>query len=446
MSRRQQNKRNYNPNQQNNLSKYNGITLLKETNFSTTDTDLPMWTEEDGLPIKSGDTFPTTDMQRRANINKTMDALVSGDLADCLTDFIYTWPDLDPITNKRVATIVASLPIFSEVVRDWELLLHQCFKGVKVKGEDRPLLWKAVDRKLTGIIENKFTCCDRMTAIFADNDRPIVKLYDDKNIFVCRDKDDNRIYSLTNVFSDETGSYLEVISFVSKDVCLRNVFKYGQGKVGEQLIKDEAVDTKADVYYQKNGAGRGTYGQPILGGITAASLGAIRAFSTLALLTEKKREVIRIVPDSAIVTDQYSGMSAYVGGGTVGYADNNPDNMQHNHDVKFAVPELNIKEVIDTLEEMLKQVSIYSNLSGIILGYQTIGGNASGQAIAESCLPTMIAATGYIRDLKVELTRIIKKMLHILGEDVTSDDIQLEVANPSQTLVELLNLNQLDIK
>lgn len=436
----------YNPNQQNNASKYNGITLLKETNFSTTDTDLPLWDEEDGLPIKPGDTFPTQDMQRRANINKTMDALVSGDLGDCLADFIYTWPDLDPITNKRVATIVASLPIFNEVVRDWELLLHQCFKGVKVKGEDRPLLWKAVDKKLTSIIENKFICCDRMTAVFANDNIPVLKLYDDKNILICRDKEDKRIYSLTNIFTNEEGSFLEVISFISADKCLRNVFKYSAGKVSTQVVKDEVVETKAAVYYQKNGAGRGEYGQPILGGITAAALGAVRAFSTLALLVEKKREVVRVVPDAAIVTDQFSGMSAYIGGGTVGYDDKNTDAMANNHDVQFATPNLLLKEAIDTLEEMLKQVSIYSNLSGIILGYQTIGGNASGQAIAESCLPTMIAATGYIRDLKVELTRIIKRMLIIMGEDVKSDDIELIVSNPSETLVELLNLNQLNIK
>lgn len=431
-----------NNNQQNNLSTYNGIKLLKETNFSTSNTDIPMWTEADGLPIKPGDQFPTQDMQRRANINMTMDALVSGDLADTLSNFIYTWPDLDPITNRRVSSVVASLPLFNTIMRDWELLLHSCIKGVRVNGEDRPLLFTALDKILTDVIENKFTCCDRLLTIYADGNKPLVKLYSDKNIFVCRDEQDNNIYSLTNIFKDASDkAYLEVISFMPNNTCLRNLFEYGRGRVGIQLVENEPIDTKADVHFERNGAGHGTYGQPILGGTIAASLGAIRAFSTLTLLVEKKREVIRVVPDSSIETDEWSGMSAYVGGGTISYKDNNPDTTPNNHDVKFVVPEMNFKEAIDALDTMLKQVSIYSNLSGVILGYQTIGGNASGQAIAESCLPTMIAAAGYLRELKAELTHVVKEMLRVTGEEVHTSEIEIVVTSPSQVLVEMINLD-----
>lgn len=439
MSRRRHSNNN---NAQNNSTMYNGIKLLRETNYSTSDTDIPMWTEEDGLPIKQGDTFPTADMQRRANINRTMDALISGDLADALQNYVYTWPDMDPVTNRRVASIVASLPLFNTTMRTWELLLHSCLRGVKIKGEERPLLWNSVDKVLTDVITNKFTCCDRLLTIYADGQKPVIKVYADKNIFLCRDKQDNRIYSLTNIYKDDTEqSYLEVISFMSDDTCIRNVFEYGQGKVGRPVVENELVETRADVHYEKNGAGSGAYGQPILGGTIAASLGAIRAFSTLTLLVEKKREVVRVVPDSSVQTDEYTGVSAYVGGGTVAYKDNNPDTTANNHDVKFVTPDLNIKEAMDALDKMLQQLSVYSGLSGVILGYQTIGGNASGQAIAESCLSTMINATGYLRDLKAELTHVIKEMLRITGEEVHTSDIQIITSNPSQALIEMLNLD-----
>lgn len=433
-----------NPNSQNNSSLYNGIKLLKEYNFSTSDVDLPLWDDKEGLPIHEGDTFPTMEMQRRANINRTMDALISGDLAESLQNFIYTWPDLDPITNRRTSAIVASLPLFNTVMRTWELLLHSCLQGVEVKGENRPELWKAIDKVLSNIITNKFSCCDRLLTVYADGKRPIVKIYSDKNIYLCRNKNDEMIYCLTNVFSpadNEEEQYLEVISFMPDNTCLRDVYQYSRGKVGQHIVVGEAVDTQADVHFEKNGAGNGNYGQPILGGLIPATLGTIRAFSLLTLLCEKKREVIRIVPDSQIQTDQYTGASVYVQGGTVAYADNNAEIAAHNHDVQFIVPEMQIKEALDILDKMLQQLSIYSGLSGVILGYQTIGGNMSGQAIAESCLSTIINATGYLRDLKTELTHVVKEMLRITGEEVSSSDIKIIATKPSEALTDMLGIN-----
>lgn len=432
-----------NPNSQNNATLYKGIKLLKEQNYSTSNTDLPQWTDE-GLPLKPGDTFPTADMQRRANINRTMEGLVSGDLEESLQNFIFTWPDLDPTVNKRIATIVASLPLFGIVPDTWELLLHSCLLGVRVNGVDRPDVWHVIDKQLKTLITKKFTSCDKLTGIFLNDNVPDLKFYTDKNIMLSRSDKDEVIYSLTNIYTPDQKNgqqYLEVVSWLPDKTVVRDVFKYANGKVGDRVQDTELVETKAAVHFERNGAGSSTYGQPLLGGCIPASLGTIRAFSTLALLIEKKREVIRIVPDSQIQQDQYTGISAYVGGGTVAYQDNNAELAAHNHDVQFAVPELNMKEAMDTLEAMLKQLSVASGLSGVILGYQAISGNLAAQAIKQSSASTIIRAEGYLRDIKTELKHTIKEMLRIIGEEVHTTDIEILSVKPSAYIDELMGAN-----
>lgn len=431
---------NTNPNCFNNASRYKGIELIKEQNYSTSNTDLPMWTE-DGIPLKPGDTFPTTDMRRRANINASMEAAVSGDLEDILSNDIYTWPDLDPLTNRRNASIVAALPLFGTSADTWELFLHSMLKGVRVKGEDRPDIWHAVDKHLKTIITKKFTSCDKLTAIFANNDLPELKFYTDKNIMLSRTDKDEVVYSLTNIYTpDEKNGqqFLEVVSWLPNNKVVRDKFQYANGTVGNRVEETTVLDTKAAVHFERNGAGSGTYGQPLLGGCIAASRGTIRAFSTLALLIEKRREVIRIIPKSQVRTNVYTGVATYNTGGTFAYDDTNPELAAHNHDVQFAVPELHMQEVIDTLDAMLKQLSMASGLSGVILGYQTISGNLAAQAIKQSSASTIIRAEGYLRDLKYELKHTIKEMLRIMGEEVHTTDIDIVSISPATYIDELM--------
>lgn len=427
---------NYNPNSQNNESLFNGIKLLKEQNFSTSNTDVPLW--QDDIPLQEGDTFPTKDMQRRANINKTMDALISGDLAETLQNFIYTWPDLDPTTNRKVSRIVASLPLFSTIVNTWKLLLHHCFNGVAVRGSEDIILWKLLDNKLDDIIINKFCACDRLVVNYYEDAETSLRVYSDKNIYLARNSKDELILSLTNIYTDENNkSYLEVITFLDS-YCLRNVFEYGSSKIGRRVVINEHIESRASAHFEKNGSARTTYGQPLIGSLLPSILGTVRAFSLVTLLVEKKREVIRVVPESQIQVDEFTGASAYVGGGTVAYNENNPDTSEHNHDVTFVTPTLAITEALDTLDKMLRQVSIYSGLSGVVLGYQEISGNLAAKAITQSSVSTIINAIGYIDELKVELTDVAVSMLKNAGnEAVTADDVEIVTTHPANMLAAL---------
>lgn len=437
MTKHSNSSNNYNPNSQNNDSLFNGIKLLKEQNFSTSNTDIPLW--QDDIPLKEGDTFPTKGMQRRANINKTMDALISGDLAETLQNYIYTWPDLDPTTNRKVSRIVASLPLFATIVNTWELLLHHCIVGIQIRGEDNAALWKLLNDKIDDIIVNKFCACDRLVVSYANDAEAVTKIYSDKNIYLARNEKDELILSLTNIYTDaDNKQYLEVITFLD-GYCLRNVFEYGSSRIGRRIVENEHVESRAAAHFEKNGNTRTTYGQPLIGGLLPSVLGAVRAFSLVTLLTEKKREVIRVVPESQIQVDEYTGASAYVGGGTVAYNENNPDTSQNNHDVSFVTPALAMNEALDTLEKMLKQVSMYSGLSGVILGYQEISGNLAARAITQSSLSTIINATGYIDELVDELKIIAVNTLRIAGDaEITEDDIKIVTIQPARILATLI--------
>lgn len=415
-----------------------GITLLKEEDFAAFSTELKLWNK--GIPLRPGDKFPSDEQQRRADIDLTMNTLVSNELGKVLSQFITTWPDLEPITNRKTANIVAQLPIFDIITKTWKLLLKSCFKGVEVDKVERKDLFNAIWPILDDIIVNQFTCCDRVTSVYKKGANAFTKVYSDKNIILFRTKDSNTVITISNLSVDENDhDQVEFISYLPDSTIVRNVFEYGAGKLGRHLVKNERVEADNAVVFAKNGSSQTAYGYPELAGSLSAALGVIRAFAVLTQLTEKKKELLRVVPDSMVRKDPYTGASAFVSGGTVAYDTANPEASAHNHDVDFKTPNLQLNEAIDTLEAFFKQVSIYSGLSGVILGYQTIGGNESGKSIIASCVPTMIQANGYLVTLKDEVKEIVYNICKAQGEVVDIESINIVTTNPDKTLLNLIS-------
>lgn len=430
---------------------YNGINIVREENFSTSP-DLPVWTEEEGLPIFTGQKFPTEDMLLRADINRTMQTLISGDLQKTMQKFIFTFPDLDPIINQKIATITASLPLFAQIMAIWRELLHTCFKGVRIAGKDRPELWHYIDKDLDTLIENKFTCCDRLVTVIKSEGSPKMEIYDDKNIFISRTENNEYVYSLTNIYEDNEGkTFLEVMSFTPDNLCIRTLFAYNAGVVGDKL-EEEVVDVKSDVYFSKNGAGNDVYGQPILGGCISAVCGVIRAFSTIANMVEHSREFLRITPQSALATDRVTGMTYNEANGTKVYDDTSTEAAKINHDYKYIAPELAIDRMATAMKNMVQMLQCSSGLSTTVLGFtDVLNSNTSGRAIIASSASTLILASGYVRDIKRELTYTVKNILNVIGENyvvdetgnvraLTSRDIDIVTQEPYKTMASILGI------
>lgn len=413
---------------------YYGITLQNEKDYSAIATDLQLWDEH--IPLKPGDTFPNAEMKKRADINKTMDMLVSNELAEVLQKYICDMPDLNPFQAQRITDIVSSLPIFDTLVSGWTSILTPCFKGVKVQGKERKDIWKTAYPQIETIIKNIFTACDRATLVYKADDRVNIRVFTDKNIVLFRTLKDERVVTITNVIKDKQGQRLECLSYLPDGKCVRDMFKYSNGKVGKQLVADELVQEDRYIIYAKNGKNNKDYGYPELVGSIAASLGTIRAFSALARLTEQSREEIKVLPSSAVRKDPVTGASAYISNGTVGYDELNKDAQ---HDAAILKPELDFDGVIKALETMLKQVSIYSGLSGIILGFEQISGNASGRLLLASCIPTMLRANRYISLLSEELTNLIIEVAKYSDETIDAEDVELVIATPDNALLNIVN-------
>lgn len=415
-------------------NEYYGIRLQKEDDWSAVSTALDLW--EDGLPLKPGDKFPSEEMRKRANIDKTMDMLVSNELGDILNQYICDMPDLSPIQAQRVANIVSSLPIFDSLVSGWKSILTPCFKGCKVKGVARPDIWNYVFPQVETIIRNIFTCCDRATIVYKTGERIITRVFTDKNILLFRTATDERIITITNVIKAKSKSYLECISYMPDGKVYQDKFEYANCRIGKQIEKQKLIEEDRYIQFAKNGSGNGDYGYPELIGSIASSLGTIRAFSTLTRSIEQAREEIRVVPSSSIRVDPLTGASLNIQGSTVSYDELNKEAQ---HDVAIVKPDIDFDGLIKALETMLKQVSIYSGLSGIILGFEQISGNASGRLLLASCIPTMLRANRYITVLSTEITNLVVEVAKHSDETIDAEDVELIVATPDNALLNIVN-------
>ena len=421
--------------------KLQGAKLCNETNFSAFNNDLPLWDETTNMPFKPGDRFPDIDMQERADINLTMNKLVSNDIDEILHEYIIDWPIKNPITGRKIKQIAAELPIFSTVMKTWNQLLSSCFVGIEVNGINREDLYETLEVAIDDIIKNKFTCCDRASICYKnDAGRPIIHIYSDKNIVLHRTKADERIITITNVeYYDDGVCNLEAISYLPNKSVYRTVYEYQNRKIGKVIVETELLSAMNTATYSINGTANGDYGMPELYDCFTAAKLAIRAFVIYATLLEWKKNVTFIAPGSSIVKDIYSGVASLTTGSSISYDDKNSEVMEHNHDVSYVAPKLDLDEAERTVLFSLKQVSLYSQLSDILLGYRKLTGNDSGRAILADCITTISAAKGYLKEIAGEVKELAVKLAELNDEVIEAKDVKVQIKRPEDVLLDIVN-------
>ena len=421
------------------LDKFCGITLLDEENYSTGRIDVEYWDGEiKNFPLKPGTTFPNNQHKFRSNINKTMQALIQGELKDALEEYVTNFPTLDPLTNKKISTIIANLYTFQLVLRTWRQLIKPIYKGVKVNGEDRPDLFEKIP--FNESIAGKFTNCDNLYLAYKSGNESKVRVLSDKNIYLVRNKADNLIPSITNVYNNIDGeTRLEVVTLYD-DVTYRQEYEYNNGKVGNKLSV-QTLDSNNYMIYIQNGENTAevSFGRPEMSNCITPTIALIRAFNTLCMLIEKKREVLRVVPDSAITKDVITGAAVYQTGGTLPYSTQNPETIKDNHTVEFKTPDLKLEELLKSFDVLLDQLSLYSGLSPLLLGTKSVSGNLSGRALLTSCAPTLILLKGYTNDFNNLFKNIIAMLCKLDNKEVELKDIELDVDTPDAVLYNIVN-------
>lgn len=419
-------------------NKLQGATLKIEHNFSAFENNLPFW--HNNSPFKPGTKFPDKQMKERSNINLTIKELCSNSLSSILTEIMRSYPIVDPFTQRRVQTIAAELPLWSTTLKTWRQLMSSCIVGVEVNGVKRDDLFNCLEDAIYDILTNKFTCCDRADVVYLDDDgQPLIKVYSDKNIVIHRTRSDDRVVTITNVENMDGQQRLETISYLPDGSIYRNLYSYANNIVGKQLIQPQFIDIGTKAVFRTNGACSNTFGMPELYDAYSAINLAIRAWIVYSALLEHKKNVSVIAPDSALVSDSDTGIVSLIAGSAITYNDKNPETMQHNHDVRYVVPELNLKEAEDALNFALKQVSLYSQLSDVLLGFRTLSGNDSGRAIIANSISTTVAATGYLKQLTKELKEIVVNIEHLYNREVDVDDVKILTLSPDEVITSLVN-------
>lgn len=418
-------------------SDFYGIDLAEEKSFSAINTELEMWDDENGIPWKRGKQFPSKEHQKRADINKTMDLLVSNQLQDVLSRYVNEMPDLSPLQGARVQNIISSLPIFDQTVRSWTSLLLPCFAGIKINGTEDKHVWNAIKPQVELIIRNIFTSCGRVTAVYKNNNKIRTKLFTDKNFVLFRTADDERIITITNVITDGKKSKLECLSYLPDGKVVRDVFEYtGRKQLGEHIVKNEEVHDDRHVIYAKNGSGSSEYGYPELVGTISSSLTVIRAYAALTKSVEQFKEQVRVVPQSSVRKDPATGASIYLNGSTITYDD---QNTEAKHDVDFKRPDIDFEGIIKALETSLRQVSIYSGICSVLSGFEPIRTEVSGRTLIASCLPSLMLANGYLEKIEQEIKQIVKEYVYLLlGEE--NVDVSLIINKPDKIIGNIIGL------
>lgn len=411
-----------------------GLVQQEEKNYSAFSVDLKVW--KDGIPFKPGDDFPTKEMKDRANTNKTFGMLAASKLGPVIPRFASDMPDLSPFDVAKAQSINSGLPLFGIILSSYVSLIRPSFKGVTVNGQDRPDIWEGMEVYLENIIKNMFTCCDRATLVRKHNDRVDISVYTDKNIVLFRTKEDERVVTITNVVSDENGKRLECISYMPDGKCVKDVFKYSGNKIGKHITDNELIDEGRYIYFAKNGENNADYGDPELVKTVPAALGVIEAYKTYLRCTMQAKEEIKQLPSGALRKDPVTGMTSYIANGVITYNENNPDIKT---DINLIRSNINFEGIIKTLEQAWKELSNASRLSGVILGYERISGNASGRLLLASCIPTVKAVEEYIVRLTPEIKSLIVEIAKFSGEDVSTADVELTIESPELTLAQILD-------
>ena len=97
----------------------NNMTLLQEDDFCITPSDCIIW--EGYLPWDTGDKFPTEDIEERASIYKTYNALYNNDFKGIYDNVVGINDYLqNPLTNMPVFQLTSNLPDYHTMVTMWQ--------------------------------------------------------------------------------------------------------------------------------------------------------------------------------------------------------------------------------------------------------------------------------------------------------------------------------------
>ena len=398
---------------------------LTETNFSIFNDSDCIW--QDSFPYSVGDTFPTENIQKRADRYKTNKYLYG-----CKYDKVY--PNLinfsdvwkKPLSNLPILQLLPNLPDYREITETNVDLLAA--KQPKIDGDfevdklNRVLLGSNFTSACQDIIRNCIRYGNDVKRLyFTSNGLKIVDMpvkcwepwvnENDSTEIEC-----NLFY---NIFEQNGVKYVEFISYLKDGTVEKRKFLYLNGKLGDLI--EESIDKPFDISpiivftgYSLDGS---VIGEDLYQYWEASIAASIRAFGVILQLLERTKDITKIMPASATQRDETSGATYDNGSDTILYEDlSNPVK------VEYVSPTLMINEAISIYELSLKRLSRDTSLSFSMYDTKELGSNASGKSLKMSMYKTELRATTFKTSIIRTLKELIYKIALFYGIEIDFSD------------------------
>lgn len=409
-----------------NGSKETNYTELRETNFSIyNDIDCIY---EGEFPYKSGDTFPTSQIQKRANkykTNKYLYACKYGEIYPNLINFTDVWRK--PLTNWPILQLLPNLPDYREITETNVDLLAA--KSPKVDGDfevdslNRVLSSSNFTSACQDIIRNCIRYGNSVKRIsFTEKGLKLVEMpvkcwepWVNKN-----DSTEIECNLFYNIYTKNEQKYIEFVSYLKDGTVEKREFYYVDNKLGALIseVVEKPFEISPIVVFTGYSLDGSVIGEDLYKYWEASIAASIRAFGVILQLLERTKEITKIMPASASQRDEVSGATYDAGSDTILYEDlNNPVK------VEYASPTLMINEAISIYELSLKRLSRDTSLSFSMYDTKELGSNASGKSLKMSMYKTELRATTFKTSIIGTLKELIYKIAQFCGIEVDFSDL-----------------------
>lgn len=420
-----------------------------ETNFNILSRDSDVWLGE--LPYKYGDTFPTSAIQERANMEYTNELLYENDIDKVYKSILSVIPETDIINGWQIREIVGRLPYFRNSVENWVALTMGKTPFINIRGALGPEIEKLINRTnivsvMTEEVRARFLYGFSVYRIYDSDGRAMIERIPSKNVVLFANKEHTSVIEVVvvfNIYKGSTGSSVcEFLEYHRDGLIRKRAFNYSNRKLGRE-IKDafsegywiEGVQTSPIIVCRHNNINMNDiYGVDQFRYWDASICGAMRALQNMFRAGERCRELIRKVPSSATQKNNITGQTSFINRGVIEYN----ENAERTPEVEYVAPDYNMmKAAIDEFEAAMRSVTVDTGLTSVFWSLERAGTNLSAKALEAMLYPTKLRLLMIQNEMSSDIEEIVLKCCRAAGYndiDETSVSIVWRDAFPKDEL------------
>lgn len=412
----------------------------KETNFSIVDDNSNVWLGE--LPFKQGSKFPTAAIQSRADIGKTNYLLYKNSIDDIYSSFLNVLPEIDVIYGWQIRELISRLPYYRNNVENWTGVIASILPSIEFDADEgvEQALSKVIGKSnintiITDEVRSRFLygfSCYRVSKV---DGKAFIDNIPSKNVILFVNKEHLGMIEVVVVFniykSDKGSDVCEFIEYHNNGLIRKRCFNYSNGTLGREIkeLYDEGkafedYDISPIVIFRHNNIDNtDVYGSDQFRYWDSSIIGAMRAFQNLLRTGEKVREMIRKVPENAIMKDNVSGATMFMNRGNISYS----EGAEHSPDIAYIQPDFGMVDAaIKVFESAMKSVSVDSGLGSVFFDIEKAGSNLSAKSIEAMLYPTKLKSNLIKSEMTENLTELIRKIC-LVGSGVLIESSNINV-------------------